>query len=207
VRTRVGAAALAGAMVLTVGTGAGSSAAATASTWTVRPGGAVAATAGKTTLTDTTLNTTLTCTSATMTGTLKVGSGLAGAGIGSISAAAFKCYALLPVKLAALGLPWRLSLSTYNSRTGVARGTISHLRLSFTGPACTAQVNGTSGTTANGVVAVRYANKTGRLTILPTGGNLHWVHVTGCNTLLGNGDPAALAASYAISPPQVITSP
>ena len=206
-RTRVGAAALAGAMVLAVGSGAGSSAAATAQTWTVQPGGPVAAKAGKTTLTDTTLHSTLTCISATMTGTLKAGSGLPGASIGSITAAAFRCQALLPVHLTALGLPWRLNFSSYNRSTGVARGTISHLRLSFTGPACTAQVNGTGGIIANGVVAVSYANNTSKLTIHPAGGNLHWVHVKGCGGLFGDGDPAALAAAYAISPPQVITSP
>jgi hypothetical protein len=194
-------------MLLVMGAGAGSSAAVTANTWTVRPGGAVAAKAGKTTLTDTTLHSTLTCTSATMTGALKVGGGLAGAGLGSITAAAFRCPSVLPIRLTALGLPWRLNLSAYNGRTGVARGTIGHLRLSFTGPACTAQVNGTGGTAADGVVAVSYADKTGKLTILPAGGNLHWVHVTGCHTLLGNGDTAVLAAAYAISPPQVITSP
>lgn len=206
-RTRVGVAALAGAMLLAIAAGTGSSAADTARTWTVRPGGAVAGKAGKTTLTDTTLNSTLTCTSATMTGTLKAGSGLPGAGIGSITAASFSCPSALPIRLTALGLPWRLNLGSYDRRTGVARGTIGHLRLSFTGPACTAQVNGASATVANGVVAVSYANKTGRLTIHPSGGNLHWVHVTGCHTLLGNGDPAALAAAFAISPPQVITSP
>jgi hypothetical protein len=53
------------------------------------------------------------------------------------------------VKLAAVGLPWRLNLSGHDRRSRVARGTISHLRLSFTGPACTAQVNGASGTAAN----------------------------------------------------------
>jgi len=74
-------------------------------------------------------------------------------------------------------------------------------------PACTAGVNGTSAAMANGVVAVSYANKTGKLTIHPSGGNLHWYHVTGCGTLLGNGDPAALSAAYALSPPQFITSP
>jgi hypothetical protein len=199
--------ALAGATSLAIAAGAGYSAAATAKTWTVRPGGAVAAKAGKTTLTDTTLHSTLTCTSATMTGALKAGSGLPGAGIGSITAAAFRCPALLPVKLTALGLPWRLNLGGYNGRTEVATGTISHLRLSFEGPACSAQVNGTSGRAANGVVAVSYANMTGKLTILPAGGTLHWVHVTGCHTLFGNGDPAALAVAYAISPSQVIASP
>lgn len=205
-RTLVGMA-LAGAMVLALGLGPGSPAGAAGATWTVRPGGAVAAKAGKATLTDTKLHSTLTCISATMTGRLKAGSGLPGAGIGSITAAAFSCNGLLPVQLTALGLPWRLNLSTYDRRTGVARGTISHLRLSFAGPACNAQVNGTGGTAANGVVAVSYASKTGKLTIVPAGGNLHWNHVTGCHTLFGNGDPAALAAAYAISPPQVITSP
>jgi len=207
VRTRVGVTALAGAMLLAVGLAAGPSAAATAGTWTVRPGGAVAAKAGKTTLTDTTLNSTLTCLSATMTGALKAGSGVPGAGIGSITAAAFTCHELLPVKLTALGLPWRLNLSSYDRRSGVARGTVSHLRLSFVGPACTVQVNGTSGTSANGVVAVSYSDGHGKLTFLPAGGNLHWFHVKGCGGLLGNGDPAVLAAAYAISPPQVITSP
>lgn len=204
--TRVGVAALTGVMLLAMGLGAGPSAAATAKTWTVRPGGAVAAKAGKTTLTDTKLNTTLVCTSPAMAGTLQAGSGLPGTGIGSITATAFRCHYLLPMHLTALGLPWRLNLSSYDRRTGVARGTISHLRLSFTAPACTAQVNGTSSTTSNGVVAVSYADKTGKLTILPAGGNLHWYQVKGCAGLLGDSDPAALAAVYTLSPPQVITS-
>jgi len=57
------------------------------------------------------------------------------------------------------------------------------------------------------MVAVSYAGKASKLTILPAGSNLHWYHVKGCAGLLRNGDPAALAAAYAISPPQVITSP
>ena len=95
-RTRVGAAALAGAMLLAMGLEASSPAAATAKTWTVRPGGAVAGKGGKTTLTDTKLHSTLTCISATLTGTLKPGSRLPGAGIGAITAAAFSCNGLLP---------------------------------------------------------------------------------------------------------------
>lgn len=185
----------------------GVTAAYAATTWTVRPGGTITATASKAALTDTTTGTTLGCTSATMTGALQAGSGLPGTGIGSITAAAFSCHPLLPVHLTALGLPWRLNLSTYDRRSGAARGTISHLRLSFAGPACTAQVNGTSSTTSNGVVAVSYAGKTGKLTIHPAGGNLHWYHVHGCAGLVGNGDPATLSAAYAISPPQTITSP
>jgi len=77
----------------------------------------------------------------------------------------------------------------------------------LTGPGCSAVVNGTSGTTADGVVAVSYANTPGRLTIHTAGGNLHWYHVSGCAGLLGDGDPATLSAAYAVSPKQEITSP
>ncbi len=205
-RTGVGAAALGAVTLLAMGPGAGSSAAATARTWTVRPGGAVAA-KGKATLADPRTDAALTCAPATMTGTLKAGAGLPGAGIGSVTAVAFTCHTLLPVQLTAAGLPWRLDLSGYDRRTGVARGTISHVRLAFSGPACRAVVNGTSGTAADGVVAVSYAGQTGKLKILPAGGGLHWYHVRGCAGLFGDGAPAVLTGAYAISPPQVITSP
>ena len=68
-------------------------------------------------------------------------------------------------------------------------------------------IKGTSGTAPDGVAAVSYASKTGILKILNTGGNLHWYHVNHCAGIVNNGDAAALSASYAISPRQVITSP
>jgi hypothetical protein len=104
-------------------------------------------------------------------------------------------------------LPWRLTLVSYDAGTGVSRGTLGHLKFVLMGPACTAVVNGTNGTAADGVVAVRYANAAGKLKILPGGGNLHWWHVSGCAGLVGNGDPATLSAAFAVSPPQTITSP
>jgi hypothetical protein len=52
---------LAAAAVLAAGPGTASSVTATAKTWTVHPGGAIAATAGKTTLTDTKTGTTASC--------------------------------------------------------------------------------------------------------------------------------------------------
>ncbi len=207
-RTRARAAALAGAALLAMGPGALSPAAATTMTWTVQPGGAVAGKAGMTTLRDTTTNTVLNCRSATMSGPLKAGSGLPGTGIGTITTAAYQCPSPgLGFMLTAHGLPWHLNLTGYDRRTGVARGTISHARLMLSGPACTAVVNGTGGSTADGTVAVSYANKTGKLTVLTAGGNLHWYHVHGCAGLVRDGDPAALSAAYAISPPQSITSP
>jgi hypothetical protein len=55
------------------------------------------------------------------------------------------------------------------------------------------------------VVPVRYANPAG--TLKATGGNLHWYHVSGCAGLIKDGDPAALSATYTVSPKQDITSP
>ncbi len=207
-RTRAGAAALAGVALLAVGAGALAPAAATTMTWTVKPGGAVAGKAGMATLRDTTTNSVLNCKSATMTGTLKAGSGLPGAGIGSITAAAFSCPTpTFGFKLAARGLPWRLSLSGYDRRTGVARGTAGHLELALSGPGCSAVINGTGSAAADGVVAISYADKTGKLTILPAGGNLHWYHVKGCAGLVADADNATLTTAYTVSPPQFVTSP
>ena len=206
-RVRMAAVALATMGVLGTGLGAASSAADTARTWTVQPGGAVAA-AGTITLTDTRSGASDTCTSSTMSGTLKAGSGLPGSGIGSITAAGYRgCGTLGSRDMTARGLPWHLNLVSYDGATGVSRGTISHLKLAFSIPACRAVINGTSDSTADGVVAVSYTSKTGKLKILPHGGTLHWYHISGCAGLVRPGDIATLSAGYAISPPQTITSP
>src|SRR5215469_8337432 len=129
-RTGIGALVLAAAAVLAAGPGATSSAAATAKTWTVRPGGPSTATAGKTTVADVTTGTTVSCVSSSMSGTVKAGSGLPGTGIGSIATAGFgPCLtAGFAPRLTPDGLPWELNLSSYDARTGVARGTTSHLQ-------------------------------------------------------------------------------
>lgn len=74
-------------LVPATGLATASQARATARTWTVRPGGAVRATAGATTLKDTTTGSAVTCQSSKMSGTLKPGSGLPATGIGSVTAA------------------------------------------------------------------------------------------------------------------------
>lgn len=207
-RTGMSAVALAGAAVLATGPGAASPAAASTQTWTVRPGGAITATAGKTTLTDTSTGNTLSCTASGMSGTVKSGRGLSGTGIGSITAADYTCPTpVFSFRLTPRGLPWHLNLTSYNPRTGVIRGTISHLQLTFAAPDCSAVINGTSSTAPDGVVAVAYTGKTSKLTMLRARGDLHWYHIHGCARLVSNGDPAALSAAYAISPPQTITSP
>ena len=94
------------------------------------------------------------CASSKVAGTVKSGSGLAGNGIGTIPSATFStCTSPAGVKFTvrARDLPWRLNLSSYDSATGVTRGTISHVQVALYG-ACTAVVNGTSGTSSDGVV-------------------------------------------------------
>jgi hypothetical protein len=209
-RTGKGAVVLALAAVLATGPGVASSAAATTRTWTVRPGGAITATAGKTTLTDTKTGNTASCDSSRMSGTLRSGNGLPGTGIATITSAAFRCP--IPIgayRLTPRGLPWHLNLSSFDRGTGVSRGTISHLQLAFSiiGAPCSAVINATSGTTADGVMAITYSDHEAKLETLPTGSDLHWYHVQHCAGLVANGDPAALSAVYAISPPQTITSP
>ena len=204
-RTALGAAVLAVAAILATGAGAASSA--TTAAWTVSPGGPVKAKTSTARLTDTSTGNTLPC-SSRMSGTLRSGSGLSGPGIGSIAEASFPACGgpegLL--RLSVHGLPWQLDLTSYNRRTETARGMLSHLRLFLSGPTCTAAIDGTSGT-ASGVVAVTYSDKTGELKILPSGGNLHWQDVHGCLGLVGDGDPATLTGTYAVTPIQTITSP
>jgi len=209
VRSVVSAVALAGTVLLATVPGAAASA--TTRTWTVSPGGAITAMAGKTTLTDTPTGAMSSCQSSRMSGTLKQGSGLPGAGIGSLATAVYSLCQAGPFqgKVTARGLPWQLNLTFYNRSTGVARGTISHFQINFA-PSfiqCTAAVKATRSTTPDGVAPVSYASKTGTLKILTTGGDLHFYHVRKCAGIINNGDAATLSASYAISPRQVITSP
>jgi hypothetical protein len=186
-------------------------AAASVTTWTARPGGAFTAISGKIILTDTPTGAMNSCASSRMSGTLKAGSGLPGARMGSLAAAMYALCSGGPfaATVTARGLPWRLNLTSYDRRTGVARGTISHLQIaattSFT--PCTAVIKGTSGTAPDGVMPVSYTSKTGILKVLPTGGNLHWYHVHNCAGIFRNGDAATLSASYVISPRQTVTSP
>lgn len=211
-RTSIGAVVLAAALAAIVAPAASPSvaSAATATTWTVSPGGKITATAGKTTLADTPTGATIPCESSRMSGTLKAGSGLPGPGIGSLPTSVYSLCSggPFPATVTAGGLPWRLNLTSYNRRTGVARGTISHLQIAAatSDTPCTAVIKGTSGTAPDGVASVSYS-KTGILKFLPTGGDLHWYHVHRCAGIINNGDAATLSASYTVSPRQVITSP
>jgi hypothetical protein len=194
-----------GAVALTLGLTAGP---ALAATWTVKPGGAITATSGTTTLKDTTSGNSLTCKSSKATATLKSGSGLAGAGLGSIKGITFTtCTGPLGLTFTVTPghLPWHLNAVSYSS--GVTHGNISGIHATLTGSGCSAVVDGTGATANNGKVNVTYTNSTHILKVLTTGGNLHIYNVSGCLGLINSGDASTFSASYAVSPAQTITSP
>jgi hypothetical protein len=181
-----------------------------ATTWTVRPGGPVSMKSGRFTLTDTTTGAALSCRSSALSGTLKGGSGLPGSGIGSISTVGFtQC--ITPngpgFTLQVRGLPWHLNFSSYSAATGVAAGSLSHVKIKLVVPDCTAVIDGTSGSASDGIANVSYTNSTGVLQARTTGGNLHFYNVRGCAGLIRTGDSAAISAKFSVSPRQVITSP
>ena len=210
-RTRLIAGVLAGAAVLAAGLGGVPAQAGAATTWTVSPGGSAAATAtpGTITLTDTSTGAVGTCASSTATGTVKKGSGLSGHDIGTVTAAAFgSCAALgsVPLTVTSKGLPWRISVTSYNPTTEVVRGTVSGVSVALTG-SCQAVVNGSGGPAADGAISAVYNDRIGQLTFLSSGSNLHYWQVQNCAGLINDGDPVALTASYRIRPIQDITSP
>ena len=194
----------------------GATTALAAATWTIKPGGAVRAKSGKATVNDTTTGTTTTCLSLATRGTLKSGSGLSGPDAGSISAVGFnRCTSPLAEirprhvgiiwTFTATDLPWHVTFSADNN--GVVTGTISHLQITVQTTACTAVIDGTSGTASDGVLRFRYTDSTSRLKLLSTGGNLHYYNVSGCFGVIVNGDVATLGATFTLSPKQAITSP
>ena len=101
-----------------------SAALAVAATWTVKPGGPVAATAGKTTLTDTRSGVSLSCASSKGAATLKSGSGLSGTGIGSITSLAFNsCIGPLGITFTVTTshFPWSLNAVSFSTPPAASR--------------------------------------------------------------------------------------
>jgi len=195
-----------GATALAVGASAGV-ALALAITFSISPGGAITAKAGKTTLTDTKTHTVLTCASSSSSGTLKKGHGISGAGLGTISKLSFStCTGPLSLTFTVTnsGFPWKLNGTSYKS--GVTTGTITGIKSHLSGPSCSADVAGATAT-AKGKVKVTYTNSTHQLKVLATGGNLHVFNVSGCAGLLSSGDATQFVGTYTVSPGQTITSP
>jgi len=182
---------------------------AVAITFTISPGGAITAKAGTTTLKDTNTGSVLTCASSSSSGTLKSGSGIAGSNLGSITKLSFSnCTGPLGLTftVANSGFPWVLHGTAFNAGTGVTTGNITGIKSHLSGPSCSADVAGATATTP-GKVKVTYTNSTGKLKVLPTGGNLHVFNVSGCAGLINSGDATQFSGTYTVTPKQKITSP
>jgi hypothetical protein len=203
---RIGAIMMAGgaAAALSLTLGATSSSATARMTWTIKPGGPVVGTAGKTTLRDTKTGTTLTCASSATKAKLKSGSGLTNP-LGKITSVTFSnCSGpgglVFTAKTSASSTnPWPLSGSSFHS--GVTKGTISNIKATISGSGCSAKVAGTSASSP-GKVTGTYSNSSGKLKV--SGGNLHIWDVNGCFGLIHNGDPSAFSGAYKIKPKQTI---
>jgi hypothetical protein len=120
---------------LAVGLAAGPAAAAT--TWTIKPGGAVTLGLVTATIKDTKTANELTCKRGNLTGKLKSGSGLNGTSAGSITGAAINgCFGPGPLNwtITPLGLPWHINLISYDASTVVVGGTVSHMEIRAAGP-------------------------------------------------------------------------
>jgi hypothetical protein len=191
--------------------GASAAPALAATTWTVKPGGTITAKSGTTTLKDTKTGQKLSCSSSAAKATLKKGSHLSGTGLGSITAISFSnCTGPLkvPFTVKSSHLPWKLNAVSYSRSTGTTTGTITGIHATLTGTSCSAIVDGSTGATKNnGMVHVTYGNKTHKLTVLASGGNLHIYNVKGCFGLIKSGDGSSFTATYTVSPAQTITSP
>src|SRR5690349_7565253 len=195
-----------GAAALAVGASAGV-ALAVAITFSISPGGAITAKAGKTTLTDTNTHSVLSCTSSSSSGTLKKGHGISGASLGTITKLSFtNCTGPLNLKFTVTnsGFPWTLHGTSFKS--GVTTGTITGIKSKLSGPSCSATVGGTTAG-SKGTVKVTYTNSSGALKVLATGGNLHVFNVSGCAGLINSGDATQFVGTYTVTPKQTITSP
>jgi len=197
-----------GVAALATGAGTATAVATTASTWTIKPGGAVTGSAGKTTLKDTKSGTVLTCASSATKATLKKGKGQVNP-IGKITSVTFaNCTGPAGLNFtattsASAAHPWKLNGTSFSG--GVTHGNITGITASLSGSGCTATVAGAKATSP-GKVTGSYSNKTHVLSV--SGGNLHvWNVSSGCLGLINRGDPSTFVGRYTIKPAQVITSP
>ena len=178
-----------------------------AATWTVKPGGAITAKAGKTTLTDKSTDSVLTCTSSSGKGTVKKGSGLSGTGIGSITALSFSnCTGPLGLTFTVhtTHFPWHLNAKTFSG--GVTTGTITGIHATLSGPSCSPRWTAPARpptTAGHGQVQQQHRQAEHDRRRQPA----RLQRPAGCAGLINNGDAVSFVGSYAVSPKQTITSP
>jgi hypothetical protein len=176
---------------------------ASATTFKVSPGGKYTATAGKTTLLDNNTHAKLSCKSAGAKGRLKKGSHLAGKDIATITTSSFtKCIgpAGLTFKVKQSGT-WTLNLTKYSSKKGgVATGYIGNIKAVLSGTDCKATVTGEADATIS--------NRSHELIVAPvkkSGHKLKISKVSGCLTLINNGDTSGFTGTYKLSPKQKVS--
>jgi len=180
---------------------------ATAATWTVKPGGATTAKAGTTTVTDVTAGQSVTCTSSTAKGSFKTGSGLSGAGIGTITSLTLSGCSVLGMSIS-VTITGKMPINAvfFNSTKRIVTMFLTKIHGSLSANGCSATIDGTGAAAHNGKVKATYADGTGKLHVLTTGGNLHLYNVN-CFGVINNGDSVNFTTTYTLTPKQVITSP
>jgi hypothetical protein len=180
---------------------------ATATTWTVKPGGATTGKAGTTTVTDVTAGQSVTCTSSTAKGTFKSGSGLSGAGIGTIATLTVSGCSVLGMNVS-VTITGKMPVNalSYNKTAKTVSMSLTKIHGSLSTSGCSATIDGTGATAHNGTVKATYADTGAKLHVLKTGGNLHLYHVN-CFHVINSGDSVNFTTTYVLTPKQVITSP
>jgi hypothetical protein len=180
---------------------------ATATTGTVKPGGATTGKAGTTTVTDVTAGQSVTCSSSTAKGSFKTGKGLSGFGIGTITSLTFSGCSVLGMNIT-VTLTGKMPVNalSFNSTTKTVSMSITKIHGSLSTSGCSATIDGTGAAAHNGRVKATYADGTGKLHVLKTGGNLHLYNVN-CFGVINSGDSVNFTTTYTLTPKQVITSP
>ncbi len=203
-------------------TGLGSAPALADGTFTVSNGGTLTAAIAPGTrmiLRNVSLNQMAVCTEAEMAGTADNGTGLSGGGIATITSATFgdgttTCngpFESMPTLVLRPGSTWAFNAVSYDSGTGTTSGTITGFDADFTESSVTGVCHAEL---AGSLEDVTYDNATGQLTMNDDGTpHLTFSNLNSPSACLGfvmpvrEGDQAAIAGTFVVSPHLQITSP
>jgi hypothetical protein len=201
-----------GAAAVVIGLAAPATFATTATTWSVSPGGTWSGVqSGFFTIMDTTTGKSLVC-HHQADGSFKSGAGLRGYRIGSITSLTFSLCKLpggAAFTLTPGNLPWHLTAKTYKPavKGGTTIGTVTGIHATIGGRRCNATIDGSGATANDGSSLIHFHNSLSKLKIEARQSNLHAYGVTGCTSVINNGDPITFSGAYLLSPAQTITSP
>lgn len=180
---------------------------ATASTWSVRPGGATTGKAGTTVVTDTTAGQSVTCSSSATKGSFKSGTGLSGTGIGTVKSITLSGCSVLGMNLSVtLTGTMPVNALSYNKTKKTVSMSITKIHGKLSSSGCSATIDGTGAAAHNGMIKATYMDTGGKLKVLSTGGNLHLYNVN-CFGVINSGDAVNYTTTYTLTPKQDIISP